>query len=485
MQAAGTTSFISSMVFEFAGVLIDLSFWQWFFGLPLPSAAGVVFALGGWVLLAYFFFKAGAELLVEFRQQAKYTKQWEWTLLAVDVPPLVVQTPKAVEQIFAHLSGASAHITVKEKFWVGKKQKWFGFEIISIEGYIQFLIRTEVEFRDLIEAAIYAQYPEAEITEVEDYVTNIPSKYPDSEYDVMGIEFQLADNEAYPIRTYPNFEYKISKDEVFSDPMASILENFSRISHGENLWFQMIVEPAGNAWKEKGIKLAKELMAGGGHGHGHGGLMSFLQPIFALPMGLFKDVANHGLLLEMGGEEEGHHEDEHAAKEGITPGVKKTVEGIEEKISKLGFKCKIRALYAAHNEVYKPARCIDGLAGSMNQFHVMSSNALVPYMITHHHYDNKRHTKSTKMKNTFVKMYKKRKLRWKKCNGYILNIEELATLWHFPLPFVKTPLLHKSGYKRAEPPSGLPVETKESPLKKKAREAAEVAEAVHEELPYA
>jgi len=40
----------------------------------------------------------------------------------------------------------------------------------------------------------------------------------------------------------------------------------------------------------------------------------------------------------------------------------------------------------------------------------------------------------------------------------VFNIEELATVWHFPMSYVKTPLVQKTQGKRAEPPSGLPVE---------------------------
>jgi hypothetical protein len=54
---------------------------------------------------------------------------------------------------------------------------------------------------------------------------------------------------------------------------------------------------------------------------------------------------------------------------------------------------------------------------------------------------------------------------------YVLNIEELATVWHFPLPFVKTPLVQKAGAKRAEPPLGLPVEWAETPLKRRGQDA--------------
>ncbi len=235
------------------GLNLDLSFWLEIFSLPTFDIIKALYAIIGWVFLVILFFSMGAKLWVSYRQN-KYTSKWKWVLLAVDIPPLFIQTPKAVEQIFTHLSGAQTTPNIGQKYLMGKKQKFFSFEIISIEGYIQFLIRTEEEFRDLVEAAVYAQYPEAEITEVEDYVSNIPTKYPDKEYDVFGIEFTLAEANAYPIRTYPSFEYSLSKDVVFSDPMAAVLENFSRIGHGENLWYQIIVEPTGNSWKEKGIE---------------------------------------------------------------------------------------------------------------------------------------------------------------------------------------------------------------------------------------
>jgi len=40
----------------------------------------------------------------------------------------------------------------------------------------------------------------------------------------------------------------------------------------------------------------------------------------------------------------------------------------------------------------------------------------------------------------------------------VFNIEELATLWHFPMSHVKTPLVQKAETKAAEPPADLPME---------------------------
>ncbi len=465
------------------GFNLDLTFWANLLTLPTGQAVSAIFAIIGWTAVALAFFFMGAKLWVYYRR-SNYAHKWQWTLLAVDVPPLLVQSPKAVEQVFAHLSGAHISNNIGQKFWQGRWQKWFSLEIVSIEGYIQFLVRVEAEFRDLVEAAIYAQYPEAEITEVEEYA-NTPTRYPDKEYDVFGVEFTLAEQDAYPIRTYSHFEYNISKDVVFSDPMAAILENFSRIGHGEHFWLQIIIEPTDNHWKEKGIALVKRIIAGKK-------IYRFwlVDWLMNIPYYIAKETENIWAwtfepIPPPVGEEPlpGKVMD-------LPPGLKDTVQAIEEKIAKIGYKTKIRALYVARKEAYNPSRCIDGFIGSLNQFHVIGRNALAPYSVTLAHYFFKNWLTDWE-KTRFTSAFKKRRPKVGG-NPYILNIEELATLWHFPLPFVKTPLVQKSGAKRGEPPIGLPVEAMESPLKRiapkgqpvVAEEPVEAELEPPEELPY-
>lgn len=452
------------------GFSFDLSFWADLFSRPTPEVISGVFAIIGWAIAAQILFSMGATLWTMYRGN-KYSSQWKWVVLAVDIPPLFIQTPKAVEQIFAHLSGAAIGPNVGQKFWMGKRQKYFSFEIISIEGYIQFLIRTEQEFRDLVEASVYAQYPEAEITEVEDYVGAIPTAYPNKEWDMFGVEFKLEQDEAYPIRTYPSFEYSLSKDVVFSDPMAAILENFSRIGHGENFWLQIIVDPVGSSWKKKGIDLVKKIIANKPAAK-KTTAVQFLGGIPDYLWTTFLDLWNgsFGAVVEKKPETAGKVSD-------LSPGTKTTVEAIEEKISKVGFKTKIRALYAARKEVYNPSRCMDGFVGAMSQFSILSRNSIVPHKATLAHYAFKTMFQNWK-KTTFTSVFKKRKIK-SGATPYVLNIEELATIWHFPLPFVKTPLIQKASVKRAEAPMGLPTEDI-SPLRKV---GAEKKEDKKDELP--
>ena len=103
-----------------------------------------------------------------YNQQRKYLSKFHHVLLAIDIPKGNEQTPKAVESIFAHLHGLH-----KNPPWIEKVEGFVvpevSLEIVGIEGQSQFLIQCREDARDLLEAAIYAQYPDAAITEVRDY----------------------------------------------------------------------------------------------------------------------------------------------------------------------------------------------------------------------------------------------------------------------------------------------------------------------------
>lgn len=449
------------------GFSIDMSFWQTFLSLPPLEMIKAIFVVLAWWLIAILLFRKALNEWMAFKQK-EHLKTWQWTVLAVDIPAEFVQSPKAVEQIFVNLSGAQINYSVYERYFEGKLPRWFSFEIISIEGYIQFVVRTEVSFRDLVEAAIYAQYSEAEITEVEDYVTMIPEVFPNTEFEAQGAEFSLAESEVYPIRTYPEFEYTISKDVVFTDPMAAILENFSRIGPGEHLWMQIAILPVDNSWKQDGIDLVKKIVANKKEPK-TGGLVGM---VGSAPEWVLKNAIqawNYDFSVE---EEKKKKEDAVGKVSDLTPGAKAVIESIEDKISKLGFKCRVRVLYAAKNELFKPHKCVQGLIGAMNQFYINNRNGFKAKIIGG---------------QDIVTAYKTRALKFND-DPYILNIEELATIWHFPLPLVKTPLIQKANIKRGEPPINLPVEHFTMPLKSKAvgpKIEEKPKEVKLEDLPYA
>jgi hypothetical protein len=110
------------------------------------------------------------------------------------------------------------------------------------------LIRCPEANRDLIEAAVYAQYPNAEISEVEDYAADVKAIFPNDDFDMWGAEIALTKPEAYPIKTYPLWEHSLT--QTFLDPMASMLEIMGRLQPEEQIWFQWVLSPIGDdCWR--------------------------------------------------------------------------------------------------------------------------------------------------------------------------------------------------------------------------------------------
>src|SRR3989338_8271986 len=201
------------------------------------------------VLLFLGFFFAWLEYI-----QAQYFNSLSWTLLKIKPPPDVDRSPKAVEQIFAGLHGVFIKpLTWKEKIFKGKTLDWFSFEIVGQEGVTNFYIRTLSDYKNIVESNVFAQYPDAEINEVEDYMKNWPEKLPNDKYDLFGSELVLAKEDAFPIQTYPFFEEKTPGLEQVKriDPLSSVSEIFSTFRPGENFIIQILAKPVSDDWLKK------------------------------------------------------------------------------------------------------------------------------------------------------------------------------------------------------------------------------------------
>ncbi len=421
-----------------------------FLARPTLSVLADLIAMGGWLILVYLLLYGGLAILEGYRG-VNYMMKWKWVLLAIDIPQLNVQTPMAVEQLFNHLSGAFESPNLSEKFRTGYKQRWFSFEIISIEGYIQFLIRTEESLRDLVEASVYAQYPDAEITEVEDYTTNLPNVFPDETYDIWAADFILNSHYGFPLRTYREFEHSISKDTVLKDPMGTFLESFSRLGPGEQMWFQMITEPTDSSWKESVIEKIKEII-----GEAKKSTTNIIHTVLDSPIKFLEVVGDQVFSREASAPKKDEKPAEPNKIRYLTPGQSKLVESMEEKINKVGFKTKLRGVYLARKEVFRQDRGVAALIGAISQFNRPNANSLVPALRTDYIAYFFKKWRTNFHKTLMMGAYKKRKIKAGK-TPYILNIEELATIWHFPMSHVKTPLVQKAAGKKAEPPSTLPI----------------------------
>jgi len=116
-----------------------------------------------------------------------YSSTIKWTLLEIKPPRNIERSPRTMEQIFIVLHGIWSTPNYFDKYFQGRFfQSIFAFEIQGVNGEMHFYIRTESRYRNLIESAVYSQYPEAEIEEAEDYVNSVPSNAPNPEWSLWG-----------------------------------------------------------------------------------------------------------------------------------------------------------------------------------------------------------------------------------------------------------------------------------------------------------
>ncbi|MFC1678530.1 hypothetical protein ACFLZ9_02195 [Patescibacteria group bacterium] len=391
----------------------------------------------------------------------KWGMMQKFTLLAIDIPRNNVQSPKAVENLFTYIASTQKNLDLLEKYWIGMYQLSFSFEIVSIEGYTQFLIRTPIQFINVVESAVYSQYPDAEITEVDDYVHDgLPTKFPDDEYDLWGAEFVQANAPCYPIKTYIDFEHQFGKDPeaFFKDPMASLMDLYSSIGKGEQLWFQLLITPIGfegEVWSDIGDKEISKIL--GESTKPKSGLVDFFIEMMLSVLSFFGEIFS---VISPGTEAKDDKKEEDSFRMfNLKPKEKNQMEAIQYKLAKLGFDFKTRFIYLAKKEVMNKPKAL-GFVGYMKQFVNMDLNNLKPDMkktatSAHYFFTNYRlNLKKTKI----MRAYKWRSTLIGRKKGK-MNIEELATLWHFPIEaVVKAPLIQKAPGRKAKPPMSLPLE---------------------------
>ncbi|MBI4276547.1 hypothetical protein HY629_01770, partial [Candidatus Uhrbacteria bacterium] len=391
------------------------------------SSMWLVFKNGGWIVILGAILRVAYKYYL-YKAQGKFLSKVKWVLLAIDVPRNNEQGPKAVENIFSHLAGAHGSSNWYQAKIAGESQLWFSLEIVSIDGYVQFMVRTPIQFRDLVESAIYAQYPDAEIQEVDDYTQYVPQRWPHPEYRMWGLEYKLFKPEAFPLRTHPEFEDKIAGE--FKDPMAALMEALSALRKGEQVWIQYVITPVDDKWKDEAALVVKKLI---------GAKIPDATPawyvrIITLPFTLLGFVWA-GITENPASPEEKKKPELPTMMMHMSPGEKDTVAAIELKMTKIGFKTKVRFMYIARNEVYAKPRGVGSIMGALKQYNSVNLNRFTPCkkVWTQAYYVFTK-ARIARRQNLLFKAYSLRSnWRGERPKGDILNLEELASLWHFPV----------------------------------------------------
>jgi len=374
----------------------------------------------------------------------KFIIKMKWKLLEIKIPKEILRSPKAMEQVFSTMYNMYDKRNFVDTWWKGELQEWASFEMMSHDGRIHFYVRIIEKYRNMVESAIYAQYPDVEIAEVDDYTSMVPSVLPNKTYNVWGANFVLAKESGYPIRTYDYFEELVKEKRL--DPIAVLTEGLSKTKNDEIVWLQFLIRPVGDGWKKEAEKLVGKLI---GRKEGkEKTLLEYLEEFF-------RNLVKAPFIHPVWSEDEGS-EGSKGELGSLTPGERDVVKAIETKIAKVGFETVIKFLYIDKREGYN-LQIIPTILGGFRQFNSQNLNSFK--------IESKTVTK-TKFPFKAQKLYTRQRRFFESCifrmfpmmsKLPVLNTEELATIFHFPTTFVEAPTLHRIDSKRGEPPAELPI----------------------------
>jgi len=420
---------------------------------------------GGLFIVYPFFVKGLLDGWLEWtREKVKHHRKY--VLLSVNVPKENEQSMKAVEQIYAQIYGTFRKPTWGEKYWGGWTQPLINFEIESDGGYIQFYIRCLDKHQDVVETAIYAQYPDAEISLIpkeRDYTNKLNVKMiEDKDYDLYGAEIILEKPEVYCIRHWRGWEHSLPGK--FIDPMGATLEIMSRMQPGEHLWFQMMTEPEDlTHLNHECQKMIDKFTGDVAHAK-----PNIIDHILDFPLKFLDAI---GTAIFSSGEEGAVHKKEEMTKRiFLVEWEREAVTELDMKRSRWPFLSKIRFIYFAKKDIFNEEKGRRGFMGAMQQFKFLNNfiegkytkvDLKDTYWFDHYHQFWKK-TRQFWRKRSLIWNYKAQDMERGETEGFALSCEELTSLYHFPQIDVRAPFVKKAESRRVEPPTQLDFQQIES-----------------------
>ena len=368
----------------------------------------------------------------------KFHVNQEYSLIEIKLPNEIKKTPLAMELFLNSLWQTIGESTFIHKYIKGGSRPTFSLELVSLEGDVKFFIWTRKFWKNLIEAQIYAQYPDVEVTEVVDYTKFV--NYDPKHLILWGCEYKLKKDDFYPIKTYVDYRLESEgiKDEEKTDPLSPIIEFFGAIGKGQQLWLQILVRSHKKErlkklnWKDK-LKKMDFYKRDDWRDQGQAEIKKLVQNVLVDE----KDPAKGYRIM--------------------TKGEANIVSSIERSISKLSFDTNIRTLYLAEPKNFDAIN-IMGLLGAFKQFNSWDLNRFGLSMGTGFDYpwQDYKGMRVNRLKRILFNSFKRR-MYSKVYDPFVLNTEELATIYHFPGGVVQTPTFSRLMSKKAEAPSNLPI----------------------------
>ena len=334
-----------------------------------------------------------------FSKKSADVPEEDGAVLLLQVPRTNEKKELAAEQMLASLHGLLLS-SEATRFSTKSTRERVSFEIAVKAKRIGFYVWVPNYLKSFVEEQIYAQYPTVHISEVPDYTTTEVTPGAVS----LSTELKLSAHEALPLKTFPSFEV---------DPLAAITATLAQFDANEEAWMQIIVRPAADNWYKQSEAYAAKIRGG--------------------------KTSTSGVLYALWAPPETKTE---APK--LAEFESARANAAEEKSHKLAYEVVARIVYRGANTTQARMR-MQAITASFKQFNTTYLNGFAQKAPTSGEYD--------------VQQYQKRAMTKR---GFVLNIEEVASLYHLPHTNVETPNILWAVAKTAEPPATLPIATQQN-----------------------
>ncbi|MBU0530873.1 MAG: type IV secretory system conjugative DNA transfer family protein [Candidatus Uhrbacteria bacterium] len=314
------------------------------------------------------------------------------------------------ETFFSSLGGMTPQKGLKHWF-LGRTDE-MAFEIVLEQGLIKFYYSIPRSLQQFVEEQLFSQYPDAHIEIMEDYNIFSPTGQ------IVGAYLTFKRPVVFPIKTYKKLD---------NDPLDGLTNALSKIPEDSGVAIQYVVRSARPDWRQRGLKIAQDMQQGtklddavAGKKKGKKG-------------GMAKDL--------LGGSEK---QDQQKPDEPyrLSPLEEEAVKGLEEKASKAGLAANIRVIVSSETSE-KAQMILSNVLGAFAQYNI-------------YQFGNKFEKSVPGSKKQLVRDFIYRSFDDK--YRIVLNAEEMASMWHLPLPTTETPNIHWMGARRSAAPTTIPKE---------------------------
>ena len=409
-----------------------------------------------WVMIPLFFV---VELLKVWPDwlAVKHISKYKWSLLEIIPPPEVLKTPKAMESVLVGMAGGWSETNFRDKWWRGHVHDTFSLELVAHNGALRFFVRCRSEQVSWVSNKFYAEYPDAEIHETEDYAASLPEYVPNANWDMWGAEYTVVKPDwTLPIRTY--LDWEDTDDDKRMSPLSQFGEIATQVGPYEYVMFQIIITPQVTEVRPKYEASIERITQRGKKEEKHGSLVGdVVYGLFEFAINGARTLLAQETVWKSPEEEENGKDDNLLFR--LTPGEQDKLKAVEMKGSKINFEVGINGMYLFRRD-HKRSDRISDMNGFIRQFSNENLNGLRPKSKTYPSGNaswfwwRKDKINLRRMR----RLYFAYRSRWRVyCSGepFTLNAEEIATLFHLPGQIVQTPSLGRIDSKTVPPPKEL------------------------------